>query len=179
MGFIVEFYKNILILPETFIVHKSSFEVANFSFDLGNQNIKTSKRDYIKNSLLNYFIKNERLLIDYQFEGHLFEIVELYENRFRQEQTRPNEVSENEPTKEAPGLGTNHKGTLRECIRGIGLMIADAPESEKEALRKSPEANVFLKEAELTGKSVRGSPNNVGLIADFALVDDQRSEFVG
>lgn len=163
-AFIIEFYKNILILPETFIVHKNTFEVANFSFDLGNQNVKTSKRDYIKNSLLNYFLKNQALLIEYQLDNQLFEIVELYENRLREEKSEASPVPSEKPATDEPGLGTNHKGTLRECIRGIGLMISDAPEPSKEALRKSPEANVFLKEAELTGKSARGSPNNVGRV---------------
>ena len=164
-SFMIGFYKNILILPEEFIVDKNSFDVANFSFDLGQETTKTSKRDYIKYSLLNFFMRNESLFIEFQLENKLFEIIELYEQkqiekekdiRNRKEEEKEDLMraipEEEGKRREIEGLASYHKGTLKECIQNINAMIGPK------------ESNVFLKSSGEEARLVKGlkvSPENV------------------
>lgn len=153
--FMIEFYKNILLMPEEFEVDQKTFQVANFSFDLGTNKTKTSKPDYIKYSLLNFFLKNENQFIQFQLENKLFEIIEIYETKQNenlknidekkkedqnQNQTQKDFDIINELTKSPPldkdndKLGSHNKGTLRECLKNINTMIGQPKNS-----------NIFLK----------------------------------
>ena len=180
----MDFFKNILLLPESFMVHRDTFEVANFSFDMRDQNTKTSKEDYVKHSLLNFLLKRENLLIEYQLEDQLFETIRVYEQKLKQGRVEPTSSKdpENAPekdkqvvsTREAGEIETYTKGTLTECLKGINLMIQNQSvnrdtqrQTEESDPPKQKDSNVFLKNSD--GKEVRSpdalrsSRNNVGL----------------
>jgi hypothetical protein len=129
---------------------------------LGNQNQKTTKKDYIKNSLLNFFLKNQEIIIEFQFENQLFEIIELVENLHKSK----NDKKKENVDKDLGEIGNYTKGTLKECIRGIGMMIPD--DTEKEYEKKERDSNVFFKDTGKT-KSPKNSPGNVKLLFDLKI----------
>jgi hypothetical protein len=95
-------------------------------------------------------MKNQGVLIEHHLDNQLFEIVDLYENRKKQEKEGDKDnISE---------VGNYTRGTLKECIQGIGMMIPD--DQEKEDVKKDKDLNVFFKESE-KHKSAKNSPGNV------------------
>jgi hypothetical protein len=137
------------------------------------QNTKTSKRDYIKHSLLNFLLKRESLLIEYQLEEQLFETIRVYEQKLKQEKLK--EAESKLKKKEITEIENYTKGTLTECLKGINMMIQNQGDKvSKEELKEGVEQNdkddhnIFLKNSGSkdvrSPEVLRSSRNNVILI---------------
>ncbi len=78
--FLITFYRNILTLPDEFVVDKNTFNFSNFSFDNLNS-MNTNKYDYIRNQILNFLEERQDILIEFQYEEKLIEIIEIFQKQ--------------------------------------------------------------------------------------------------
>jgi hypothetical protein len=72
----VDFYINVLVLPEEFTVNCHNNEVKNFSFDAHEKQI-TTKTTFVKEELFNFVTNSSEILIDFHYEDKLSQIVDI------------------------------------------------------------------------------------------------------
>lgn len=111
LNFIIDFYRDILILPDEFVPNEKTSDLGNFSFD-AKEKPTISKIEFVKNKILEFIEESQESLIKYKFEKKLQNIIDILQEQEKSKENNAVKAHEHKFSSGKNGTGGNMKDRI-------------------------------------------------------------------